>query len=66
MEDESGKRVDTFHTKKAQKILPYGRRALLPGISPRSNSASDCAIQNTLVNFQHDFNLNWVHTCDTI
>jgi hypothetical protein len=34
------------YTKKTQKILPYGRRALLlPGISPRSNSASECANQ---------------------
>jgi hypothetical protein len=54
---------------KPQKILPYGRRAfLLPGISPRSISASECAIQYTLVKFSaHLFhNLNWVHTCDTI
>jgi hypothetical protein len=35
-----------FKKKKPQKLLPYGRRALLlPGISPRSNSASECAIQ---------------------
>jgi hypothetical protein len=48
MEDDSGERGRYLsQKKKPQKILPCGRRALLllPGISPRSNSASQCAIQ---------------------